>query len=154
MSSYLCSTPEERQAMLEVLGMKSMDDLYVDVPEEVMICLLYTSEKRVEHLRHADRKPRQSGLAVCARSYYDGGELPPAAWIKRYKGETTMELTREQGLALLRTYNQEPFHLRHAFTVEAVMDWYARTLEMCIRDRPHTPPGRRYGPRGGICCTR
>ena len=39
-----------------------------------------------------------------------------------------MELTREQGLALLRTYNQEPFHLRHAFTVEAVMDWYARTL--------------------------
>ena len=37
MSSYLCSTPEERQAMLEVLGMKSMDDLYVDVPEEVMI---------------------------------------------------------------------------------------------------------------------
>lgn len=37
MSSYLCSTPEERQAMLETMGMKSMDDLYVDVPEEVMI---------------------------------------------------------------------------------------------------------------------
>ena len=39
-----------------------------------------------------------------------------------------MELTREQGLALLRTYNQESFHLRHAFTVEAVMDWYAHAL--------------------------
>ena len=37
MSSYLCSTPEERQAMLETMGMKSMVDLYVDVPEEVMI---------------------------------------------------------------------------------------------------------------------
>ena len=31
-----------------------------------------------------------------------------------------MELTREQALALLRQYNEEPFHLRHALTVEAV----------------------------------
>ena len=30
-----------------------------------------------------------------------------------------MELTREQALALLRQYNEEPFHLRHALTVEA-----------------------------------
>ena len=37
MSSYLCSTPEERQEMLSELGMKSMDDLYADVPREVMI---------------------------------------------------------------------------------------------------------------------
>lgn len=37
MSSYLCSTPEERQEMLAELGMTSMDDLYVDVPDEVMI---------------------------------------------------------------------------------------------------------------------
>ncbi|MBU5434334.1 aminomethyl-transferring glycine dehydrogenase subunit GcvPA [Pseudoflavonifractor sp. MSJ-37] len=37
MSSYLCSTPEERQAMVESLGLKSMDDLYADVPAEVMI---------------------------------------------------------------------------------------------------------------------
>ncbi|NCE64174.1 aminomethyl-transferring glycine dehydrogenase subunit GcvPA [Pseudoflavonifractor sp. 524-17] len=37
MSSYLCSTSDERQAMLAELGMKSMDDLFVDVPEEVMI---------------------------------------------------------------------------------------------------------------------
>ena len=39
-----------------------------------------------------------------------------------------MELTREQALDLLKEYNKEPFHLRHAFTVEAVMDWYAREL--------------------------
>ena len=39
-----------------------------------------------------------------------------------------MELTREQALDLLKTYNKEPFHLRHAFTVEAVMDWFARQL--------------------------
>ena len=38
------------------------------------------------------------------------------------------QLTREQAIALLKEYNQEPFHLRHAFTVEAVMDWYAREL--------------------------
>jgi predicted hydrolase (HD superfamily) len=39
-----------------------------------------------------------------------------------------MELTREQAFALLREYNQEPFHLRHALTVESVMGWYARAL--------------------------
>ena len=39
-----------------------------------------------------------------------------------------MELTREQAWALLRRYNQEPFHLRHAVTVEAVMEWYAGQL--------------------------
>lgn len=37
-------------------------------------------------------------------------------------------MTREQALELLRAYNQEPFHLRHAFTVEAVMRWYAEEL--------------------------
>ncbi len=39
-----------------------------------------------------------------------------------------MALTREQAVALLKTYNQEPFHLRHAYTVEAVMDWFAQEL--------------------------
>ena len=39
-----------------------------------------------------------------------------------------MELTREQAFALLREYNQEQFHLRHALTVEFVMGWYAREL--------------------------
>ena len=39
-----------------------------------------------------------------------------------------MELTRQQAWDLLRAYNQEPFHLRHALTVEAVMGWYANQL--------------------------
>ena len=39
-----------------------------------------------------------------------------------------MELTREQALALLRQYNEEPFHLRHALTVEAVMNWFANWM--------------------------
>ena len=37
-------------------------------------------------------------------------------------------LTREQAVALLREYNQETFHLRHALTVEGVMRWYAQQL--------------------------
>ena len=37
-------------------------------------------------------------------------------------------LTREEALVLLRQYNREPFHLRHAFTVEGVMRYFARTL--------------------------
>ena len=39
-----------------------------------------------------------------------------------------MELTRQQALDLLKAYNKEPFHRRHALTVEAVMRWYANEL--------------------------
>ena len=38
------------------------------------------------------------------------------------------QLTREQALTLLKTYNKDHFHLQHALTVEAVMDWFAREL--------------------------
>ena len=39
-----------------------------------------------------------------------------------------MELTRDAALALLRKYNQEPFHILHSLTVEGVMRWYAQEL--------------------------
>lgn len=39
-----------------------------------------------------------------------------------------MELTRDAAWQLLRRYNKEPFHLHHAATVEAVMEWYAQEL--------------------------
>ena len=35
-------------------------------------------------------------------------------------------MSRVQALTALRIYNKEPFHLQHALTVEAVMDWFAR----------------------------
>ena len=35
---------------------------------------------------------------------------------------------RESALELLKKYNKDPFHLRHAYTVEAVMRWYAGDL--------------------------
>ena len=38
------------------------------------------------------------------------------------------KVTREQALALLKKYNQEPFHIQHALTVVAVMRWYAKEL--------------------------
>ena len=40
-----------------------------------------------------------------------------------------MTLTRDQALTILKKYNQEPFRLRHALTVEAVMKWFARELD-------------------------
>ena len=44
-------------------------------------------------------------------------------------GERNMDyIAREDALALLKKYNQDPFHLQHAFTVEAVMKWYANEL--------------------------
>ena len=37
-------------------------------------------------------------------------------------------ISREAALELLRKYNQDPFHLHHALTVEGVMRWYAKQL--------------------------
>ena len=39
-----------------------------------------------------------------------------------------MELQREQALALLQKYNQEPFHIQHALTVEGTMRYFAGEL--------------------------
>lgn len=37
-------------------------------------------------------------------------------------------ISREEALSLLKKYNKDPFHIQHAFTVEAVMKWYANEL--------------------------
>ena len=39
-----------------------------------------------------------------------------------------MSITREQAWDLLTKYNEDPFHLRHAITVEHVMGWFAQEL--------------------------
>ena len=38
------------------------------------------------------------------------------------------KITREQALELLKKYNQEPFHILHALTVEGVMRYFAGEL--------------------------
>lgn len=38
------------------------------------------------------------------------------------------KITREQALGLLKKYNQEPFHILHALTVEGVMRYFAGEL--------------------------
>ena len=37
-------------------------------------------------------------------------------------------MTRGQAYELLQKYNKDPFHIRHALTVEGVMKWYAKEL--------------------------
>ena len=37
-------------------------------------------------------------------------------------------ITRDAALELLKKYNKDPFHIRHALTVEGVMRWYAENL--------------------------
>ena len=37
-------------------------------------------------------------------------------------------MTREEAFELLKKYNQDPFHIRHDLTVEAVMRWFANDL--------------------------
>lgn len=34
-------------------------------------------------------------------------------------------ISREKALELLKKYNKDPFHIQHAYTVEAVMKWFA-----------------------------
>ena len=38
------------------------------------------------------------------------------------------QITRSQALALLRKYNQEPFHILHGLTVEGAMRYFAREM--------------------------
>ena len=38
------------------------------------------------------------------------------------------QITRSQALALLRKYNQEPFHILHGLTVEGTMQYFAREM--------------------------
>ena len=38
------------------------------------------------------------------------------------------EITRSEAFELLKKYNKDPFHIQHALTVEAVMQWYAKEL--------------------------
>lgn len=37
-------------------------------------------------------------------------------------------IARDKAFALLRKYNQDPFHIQHALTVEGVMKWFANEL--------------------------
>ena len=37
-------------------------------------------------------------------------------------------ISREKALELLKEHNKEPFHIRHALTVEGVMRWFAKDL--------------------------
>lgn len=37
-------------------------------------------------------------------------------------------ITRETALELLKKYNEDKFHIQHAYTVEGVMRWYAQEL--------------------------
>ena len=39
-----------------------------------------------------------------------------------------MTMTREEAWSLLNQYNKEPFHLRHALTVEGIMRYFAKEL--------------------------
>lgn len=37
-------------------------------------------------------------------------------------------ITRDEAFELLKKYNKDPFHIRHALIVEGVMRWYAKEL--------------------------
>lgn len=46
--------------------------------------------------------------------------------MKKERDMRKSAVSREEALALLKTWNTEPFHILHALTVEGVMRWFAR----------------------------
>lgn len=44
------------------------------------------------------------------------------------EGKPMTHIARDDAFTLLKKYNQDPFHIQHALTVEAVMKWYAKEL--------------------------
>lgn len=59
----------------------------------------------------------------------------------------TSKITREQAFELLKKYNKDPFHIRHALTVEGVMKYYADKLGYG-EDMIYSVCSHGYG----ICC--
>lgn len=57
------------------------------------------------------------------RSYTKGQDVSSSI---RTVNIMNANVTREEAMALLKKYNQEPFHIQHALTVEGVMKWFAR----------------------------
>ena len=49
-------------------------------------------------------------------------------YIKRCTVLRTSTISREKAFLLLEKYNKEPFHIRHALTVEGVMRFFAKSL--------------------------
>ncbi len=41
-------------------------------------------------------------------------------------------ISREELQQLVKKYNMDPFHIQHVFTMEAVMQWYAKELGLRI----------------------
>lgn len=44
------------------------------------------------------------------------------------RNDMTANISRDEAFALLKKYNQEPFHIQHGLTVEGCMKWYAKEL--------------------------
>lgn len=42
-------------------------------------------------------------------------------------------ITRDEAFELLKKYNKDPFHIRHALTVEGVMRWYMHSVTVTKR---------------------
>ena len=66
----------------------------------------------------------------CKENAGDTADAAPAVAEEKKGNAMTSALTREQALDLLKKYNKDPFHIRHALTVEGVMRWFAKELNM------------------------
>lgn len=65
--------------------------------------------------------------ACTAVTDYTGEPIKRRA-VLNHKRRMIVNPTRQEALALLKEFNQEPFHIRHARTVEGTMRYFAREL--------------------------
>ena len=68
---YLPLTPDDRQSMLATIGAQSVDDLFVDVPEEARL------NGPIEGLpMHAGEMAVEAHMKALARKNHAAGDMP------------------------------------------------------------------------------
>ena len=85
----------------------------------------YVHRYHVCRARHRRRRQNARKAKLAAKLIWASR---PAHTLKMTEG--ICKMTRQQAWELLRRYNTEPFHLRHALTVEGVMRLFCRAARL------------------------
>ena len=126
MGSYVPVTPEERRAMLERIGLPSVEALYADVPEGVLLKeppVFTGGFSELEVRRHMERLAEQN--RVFSTILRGAGEHPLSVFIYADPADRTRRIAARNGLderrAMHRAQKIDRMRKHH-------FDFYADTL--------------------------
>ena len=93
------------------------------------LCMLMTDSSAIRDVLLFPTMRTIGAQAKPAAAAAEGGVAAQNASPVRVEVSANLHIskfTREEALALLKKYNSDPFHIRHALTVEGVMKWFAK----------------------------